>query len=119
MEDMNLRILIMILRGERRRLYIGSSLRPILADIIIYKCGFIKFCRRHAEDTRPYFKSTIDTFSQWFNTFLHFKIYESVKTRSAFEKYLKCLGNGIFASFFIVLLKGTAQMMKNDLYSLL
>jgi hypothetical protein len=42
-----------------------------------------------AEDTRPYFKSTVDTFSQWFNTFLHFKIYDSVKTRSAFEKYFK------------------------------
>jgi hypothetical protein len=29
--------------------------------------------------------------------------------------YLKCLWN---RSFFIVLLKGTAQMMKNDVYSL-
>jgi hypothetical protein len=31
---------------------------------------------------------------------------------------LKCLWNEIFASFFIVLLKGTAQMMKNNVYSL-
>jgi hypothetical protein len=31
---------------------------------------------------------------------------------------LKCLWNEIFAAFFIVLLKGTAQMMKNDVYSL-
>jgi hypothetical protein len=50
---------------------------PILADIIIYKSSIIKFYRCRAEDTRPYFKFTVDTFSRWFNTFLDFRICES------------------------------------------
>jgi hypothetical protein len=50
---------------------------PILADIIIYKSSIIKFYRCRTEDTRPYFKFTVEIFSRSFNTFLDFKICES------------------------------------------
>jgi hypothetical protein len=38
----------------------------VLLCIFCGRSGIIKFYRRHAEDTRPYFKSTVDTFSRWF-----------------------------------------------------
>ena len=77
---------------------------PILADIIIYKSSIIKFYRCRAEDTRPYFRFTVDTFSRWFNTFLDLNyaspaLMFSIKIRSAFEK---CLRFSFFMSDFLL-----------------
>ena len=39
--------------------------------------ALLNFTVVRAEDTRAYFKSMVDTFSRWFNTFLDLKICKS------------------------------------------